>query len=119
METERGLIRANNRKGVRSGKVGTEKDGGGRVLLRGAYVNLHENEIRRRLENVAGNAARGAREGAPLAIERDGDGLCVRTGTQALAHRIVRELEKAFHGEASVQWSDRDGSLEATWRREA
>ena len=34
---------------------------------------------------------------------------------QKLAHRLARELEKAFGGETSYTWSDRDGSLRATW----
>lgn len=40
------------------------------------------------------------------------------TGTftsQKLAHRLVREIEKAFGGRSSYRWSDTDGSLTATW----
>jgi hypothetical protein len=39
----------------------------------------------------------------------------VLTTSQKLAHRIVRELNKAFHGHAKYSWSDNDGSLYARW----
>jgi hypothetical protein len=41
----------------------------------------------------------------------------VLTTSQKLAHRIVRELTKAFRGKAVYEWSDRDGALFATWER--
>jgi len=40
------------------------------------------------------------------------------TTSQKLAHRIVRELKKAFRGRASYDWSD-DGSLFAVWERDS
>ena len=40
----------------------------------------------------------------------------VLTTSQKLAHRIARELEKAFGGKAAYSWSDDDGSLFATWQ---
>jgi NMD protein affecting ribosome stability and mRNA decay len=78
-------------------------EGFGRVLLRGAYVAANEAAIRRRIENV------GARAGFTLELI---------TTSQKLAHRIVNELRKAFGGRASYAWSDRDGSLFATWQRD-
>lgn len=42
----------------------------------------------------------------------------VLTTSQKLAHRIVHELKKAFRGQAGYAWSDRDGSLLATWQRD-
>lgn len=113
----KGLIRSNNRRGVDSGKV--SESGPGRVHLYGPYVSAHEVEIRRRLENVAERAALTAPERGIVSIERDAEGLEIRTATQELAHRIVHEMKKAFHGQASFEWSDGDGSLLATWYREA
>jgi len=43
----------------------------------------------------------------------------VITTSQKLAHRIVATLKKTFGGRASYAWSDRDGSLFATWERDA
>jgi hypothetical protein len=39
--------------------------------------------------------------------------------SQKLAHRIVYELRKAFRGRATYAWSADDGSLLATWERQA
>lgn len=113
----KGLIRSANRRGVVSGKVA--EAGPGVVHLRGSYVSAHEEEIRRRLENVAERAAFTQPERRIVSIERDAQGLEIRTTSQELAHRIVHEMKKAFHGRAAYEWSDGDGSLRATWRREA
>ena len=113
----KGLIRSNNRRGVESGKV--SETGPGLVHLYGPYVGAHEEEIRRRLENVAERAAFTQPERRIVSIERGADGLEIRTTSQELAHRIVHEMKKAFHGQASYEWSDGDGSLLATWRRDA
>jgi NMD protein affecting ribosome stability and mRNA decay len=88
----------------------------GRIILRGPYVAPHEEAIRRRIANVAARAAFTQSQRRVSSIERRDDGLEVLTTSQKLAHRIVRELEKAFGGRVSYAWSD-DGSLFATWRR--
>lgn len=116
MTKGKGLIRSNNRRGVLSGKVA--QAGPGLVHLHGPYVVAHEEEIRRRLENVAERAAFTQAERRIISIERDAEGLEIRTTSQELAHRIVHEMKKAFHGQASYEWSDGDGSLRATWRRD-
>lgn len=117
MTKGKGLIRSNNRRGAASGKA--VERGPGVVHLHGPYVSAHEEEIRRRLENVAERAAFTQPERRIVSIARDADGLEVRTTSQELAHRIVHEMKKAFHGRASYEWSDGDGSLLATWWREA
>lgn len=67
----------------------------GRIVLQGAYAAVHEHAIRW--------------EGAELEV---------LTTCEKLAHRIVRELWKAFRGRVSYKWSDSDGKLFATWRRD-
>jgi hypothetical protein len=42
----------------------------------------------------------------------------VLTTSEKLAHRIARELEKAFRGAAAYHWSDGDGRLLAIWHRD-
>ena len=69
-----------------------------------------------RARNVAARAAYTQPERRILSF-RTRTGLEVPTTSQKLAHRIARELEKAFHGRASLSWSDRDGRLTATWKR--
>jgi NMD protein affecting ribosome stability and mRNA decay len=92
-----------------------EGRGYGRVLLRGAWLADHEDEVRRRISAVESRARHSQPERRLVAIARHDDGLEVRTTSQKLAHRIARELQKAFGGRMSYAWSDRDGSLRATW----
>jgi hypothetical protein len=53
-----------------------------------------------------------------LAVVRHDGSLEILTTSQKLAHRLARELQKAFRGAVSYAWSDRDGELLAVWRRE-
>lgn len=93
------------------------ESGFGRVVIRGAYALANESAIRRRIANVAARAAHTQPERRISAIDRRDDLIEVITTSQKLAHRIVRELKKTFHGRASYAWSD-DGTLFATWQRE-
>jgi NMD protein affecting ribosome stability and mRNA decay len=88
----------------------------GKVLVRGAFARLHENAVRRRIANVAARGAFNQPERRIVAIEPGPGGLEVRTTSQKLAHRLAHELRKAFGGSLTYRWSDRDGSLLATWR---
>jgi hypothetical protein len=90
----------------------------GRVRLRGSYVSQHEAELLRRIQNVALRARFTQPERRIVSVRRVGASLEVRTTSQKLAHRIARELEKAFHGRVAYAWSDRDGRLDAVWVRE-
>lgn len=90
----------------------------GRVVVGGAYAALHEREIRRRIRNVAERAQFTQPERRVVSADRQGAVLEVLTTSQKLAHRIVHELKKAFRGRARYVWSDRDGSLLATWHRD-
>jgi hypothetical protein len=47
-----------------------------------------------------------------------GPALEVLTTSQKLAHRVGRELQKAFGGSVSYAWSDRGGELLAVWLRD-
>lgn len=90
----------------------------GRLLVTGAYVEGHADEIRRRVANVAARAAFTQPERRVLAVVRHDGSLEILTTSQKLAHRLARELQKAFRGAVSYAWSDRDGELLAVWRRE-
>ena len=89
----------------------------GRVVLRGTYVVPNETVIRQRIENVAARAGFTQPERRLVSVSRAGDELEVLTTSQKLAHRLVRELTKAFRGKASYAWSSDDGALYATWER--
>ena len=87
----------------------------GRVRILGALAPDLETEVWRRIQNVEARARHTQPERRTVRIDRERDGIEVLTTSQELAHRIARELEKAFGGKAHYCWSDRDGSLEATW----
>jgi len=89
----------------------------GRVILRGAYVLPNEAALRQRIDNIAARAGFTQPQRRLISISRNGPEIEVLTTSQKLAHRIVRELTKAFRGKASYSWSDRDGALLATWER--
>jgi NMD protein affecting ribosome stability and mRNA decay len=87
----------------------------GTVLLLGSSVRLAERELRRRIANVGRRARFTQPERRLVGIRRVPDGLEVLTTSQELAHRIAREVEKAFGGRARYAWSDGDGHLLARW----
>lgn len=88
----------------------------GRVLVRGADVISKLDEIRSRIANVERRAEFTQPERRIIASNWDGSTLEVLTTSQKLAHRIARELQKAFGGRAHYSWSDKDGALTATWQ---
>ncbi len=90
----------------------------GRVLIRGAYATAHEQAIRARINNVTAHAAATQPERKLVSVQRTNGDIEVLTTSQKLAHRIVHELKKTFHGRASYKWSDEDGSLFAVWQRD-
>lgn len=90
----------------------------GRVLLSGAWLKNHEDEVRQRIVNVENRARHTQPERRVIEISRGKDGLEVMSTSEKLAHRLVREMEKAFGGRSSYRWSGNDGSLFATWVRE-
>jgi len=90
----------------------------GRVIVRGTFASENQVAIRRRILNVAEHAQVTQPERRLVSAARDGNVLEVLTTSQKLAHRIVRELKKAFRGRARYEWSD-DGSLFAVWERDS
>ena len=87
----------------------------GRVLVTRPLTAARELEVRRRIWNVERRARYTQPERRMVLIERKRRGLEVLTTSQKLAHRVARELEKAFGGRAHYEWSERSGTLEATW----
>jgi hypothetical protein len=88
----------------------------GCVEILGARAIAMEDAIRRRVANVAARARFTQPERRIVGMRRAKGALEVHTTSQKLAHRIVRELEKAFGGRGQLAWSDRGGRLYATWR---
>ena len=64
-----------------------------------------------RIANVERRAQFTQPERRVVSTNWNGKTLEVLTTSQKLAHRIAREVEKAFAGRAHFSWSDGDGSL--------
>lgn len=87
----------------------------GRVKVTAPLEPERELEVRRRIWRVEGRAHYTQPERRTVRIDRSTAGLEILTTSQKLAHRIARELEKAFGGRAHYVWSDREGGIDATW----
>jgi hypothetical protein len=87
----------------------------GRVRVMGQLGPEGELEVRRRIWNVETRARHTQPERRTVRIDRAPTGLEILTTSQKLAHRIARELEKAFGGRSRYVWSDREGMVDATW----
>jgi len=87
----------------------------GRVLASAGDL-VDREAIARRIRNVARRAGHTQPERRIVSLEWSDGRLEVLTTSQKLAHRIARELAKAFGGRSSFRWSSDDGSLTAVWR---
>ncbi len=87
----------------------------GRVRVTAPLEPEREIEVRRRIWRVESRARHTQPERRTVRIDRGPAGLEILTTSQKLAHRIARELEKAFGGRAHYTWTDREGGLDATW----
>jgi NMD3 family protein len=87
----------------------------GRIRVTAPLGPEREVEVRRRIWRVESRARHTQPERRTVRIDRGPSGLEILTTSQKLAHRIARELEKAFGGRAHYAWSDREGALDATW----
>jgi hypothetical protein len=87
----------------------------GRVRITAPLESRLEFEVRRRIWNVEQRARYTQPERRTVLIGRSSSGLEILTTSQKLAHRITRELEKAFGGQTHYVWSDREGGLDSKW----
>ncbi len=68
-------------------------------------------DIFRRIKNVESRAEYTQPERKVLSSIWNGNEVEVLTTSQKLAHRIAREVAKAFGGKPRFSWDDEDGSL--------
>jgi NMD protein affecting ribosome stability and mRNA decay len=87
----------------------------GLVQVVGRFASEEEDLLRSRITNVAERASFTQPERRIVSIRKRKPGLEISTTSQKLAHRIARELHKAFGGEVKYSWSDNDGALRAVW----
>ena len=87
----------------------------GRVSVPARLPEELESAVRRRVWNVERRARHTQPERRLVSLERTRTGLEILTTSQKLAHRIARELEKAFGGRARYTWTEQERQLDATW----
>jgi len=87
----------------------------GRVLVHNP-PEADRKAIESRVRNVARRAEFTQPERRIVSMEWAGSTLEVLTTSQKLAHRVAKEIRKAFGGRTVYQWSPLDGSLLAVWR---
>ena len=89
----------------------------GEVVLRGAFLEAHREEI---MHLIANEEAR-AKGLNPLErivrITRRSGALTVTTTNEKLAQRIGRALQKAYQGEVSYRWSEDTKYAHVKWAR--
>ncbi len=84
----------------------------GRVLIElPERAAASPDEISRRISNVESRAGYTQPERKVLSSTWSGNELEVLTTSQKLAHRIAREVAKAFGGKPRFSWDDEDGTL--------
>jgi len=91
---------------------------GGIIRLHGEFLNKHKEEIM----NLIKNEEERARGFNPLEriidiSDTDNGVVEITTTNEKLAQRIVRSLERAYHGEVSYRWSHDTKLLRAEWVR--
>lgn len=91
----------------------------GRVVAHGAATAAPREAVEKRIANVAKRAAFTQPERRIVSLSWNGPDLEVLTTSEKLAHRLARELCKAFGGDARYQWAASDGSLLAVWSPDA
>jgi len=87
----------------------------GRVIIRGPVRPDVAAALERRIRNVAARARFTQPERRVVSVAPWQSGIEVLTTSQKLAHRIARELKKAFGGRTTYRWASREGELVATW----
>ena len=87
----------------------------GRVRTARPLDPAQEEAVRRRVRNVERRAGHTQPERRTVRIERTRSGFEILTTSQKLAHRIARELQKAFGGQTQFTWTTPEGSLDAVW----
>jgi NMD protein affecting ribosome stability and mRNA decay len=90
----------------------------GEVILAGAFVSKHQNEVL----NLVRNTADAEREEHPLnrimEIEHRDDGLRITTTDVHLPRRLGHALEAAWHGELATHYDEAGHSARVVWTRE-
>ena len=88
----------------------------GRVRILGRIGEPAWQAIEQRLRNVAARAQYTQSQRRIVDIAPVAGAIEVLTTSQKLAHRLGRELQKAFGGRARYRWSPDDGALLVQWR---
>ncbi len=90
----------------------------GFVVLRGAYLWEHEEEIRNLLKHEETKAMAKNPLERIIMMERVGDDMQIETTEEKLAEHLGRAVSKAHQGELKVSWSDDHAVCRVAWERQ-
>jgi NMD protein affecting ribosome stability and mRNA decay len=91
----------------------------GYVYVQGKFFALHQDEIKRLLENEAERTAEDNPMARIMEWQADPDGkLTVTTTTEHLARRLGHALNKAYHGKVRYGVSQRNKLARVWWQRD-
>jgi hypothetical protein len=90
----------------------------GVLTLRWSGLPEHRRDILSLLRRVVARAKDVNPLGRIVKIEDDGKEVRVLTTNTALAQRMGREMEQAYHGKTHYHWSHRDKLVRVYWERE-
>lgn len=91
---------------------------GGQVIIRGAFLSRHRNEILNLVRNVQALETADHPMHRVMTIEGHSDSIIVNTTDVHLPRRIGEALRRAHKGELDMHYEEGGYFLRALWRRE-
>jgi NMD protein affecting ribosome stability and mRNA decay len=89
----------------------------GEVVLRGAFLQAHREEIMHLISNEEARAKGLNPLERIVRISESAGALTVTTTNEKLAQRVGRALQKAYQGEVSYRWSEDTKFAHVEWAR--
>ncbi|HTY12915.1 MAG TPA: hypothetical protein VMD02_01870 [Candidatus Omnitrophota bacterium] len=96
----------------------TQKEAGGLVRIRGAFLKDHENDIVNLVKSESGRSAAHNPEHRVTDISKVDGGIDVTTSESSLAMHIGKSLNLAYKGEHKFTFSHDEKYIEVDWKRD-
>jgi NMD protein affecting ribosome stability and mRNA decay len=90
----------------------------GVVYLRGEFLARHKEEAKNLIRSVAEKKLKKNIAARIAHIEEKDDEIIIETTDQALAERLGKEFEKAYHGHLDIQWQEKSTFARVYWSRD-
>jgi NMD protein affecting ribosome stability and mRNA decay len=90
----------------------------GVVRLKGRFLADHKEEAKNLIRRVAENKLKKNIAARIAHIEEKEDEIVIETTDQALAERLGKEFERAYHGHLDIQWQEKSSFARVFWQRD-